>query len=681
VIPGALQLTLFADEPEYAVETGQIRVFEVQPVDTGRPLKVTLAWTDAPASAGTGGLVNQLYLQVRRPDGTLVGGDVSAFPLATNNVQQVMIAAPAAGTYEICVHGLAVTQQAPGAAGGPNPRQDFALAVSNALGLSVQPVSIAQAIDTTGSMAVFGYMDPARERAAQLLDFLRINDKVSITEFSQRPGVPPARTPYPLRLLGRFTPDWSDAHTAIGGLSAAGTTPIGAGLLEAWNQLDMEPAARPRAIVLLSDGLNNVPPDPLSAVASIPADVPIFAVALGPAGSTPTLQAIAGSRPNGAYFAVESDEDIHRLHEIYAQVQALASGGAPVGLASDSAGVGEERRHELPVEPGVAEASFTLSWAGGAEAELAVTGPDGQEYRAGTAATLERRSGGLHLVRVAVPKPGTWTLLVRNRGNQPVRYTLAATVQSPLWLTAGVATIGDRSLALVARLRRGERPWNDAKVVARVTAPGRSRATVLAEFGDKVRAIQLSPELDEPGLNEDDRLAMQLALFARGFAGEPGGLYRRTTVEVELTPHGDGSWTGEAPAASGGNATAEFIATGQIDGVAWQRRAGFSARLPEPAVPAVELRIGAISLKRLKRSVRLTAEVLDGSGPATPAEGTDVSVTIERAARPPLVRRMGYNSRTKRYSASTRSKLSPPLRLTVRATQQGAVAERSEEVV
>jgi serine protease AprX len=81
-------------------------------------------------------LQNQLYLQLRHPNGVVEDGDVTAFPTVTNNVQQVTLDVPAAGTYEIRVRGVSVTQQAPGATGGPSPRQDFALVVSNAENLS-----------------------------------------------------------------------------------------------------------------------------------------------------------------------------------------------------------------------------------------------------------------------------------------------------------------------------------------------------------------------------------------------------------------------------------------------------------------------------------------------------------------------------------------------------------------
>lgn len=152
--PEPLHRTLFADEPDHGVSTGEMRTYQVQPADHSKPLKVTLAWTDAPALVGVGGLVNQLYLQVQAPDGSVTDGDVTPFPTATNNVQQVVIAAPAAETYTIRVRGISVTQGAPGATPGPNPRQDFALAISNGTNISSNSPGAAQTGETAGSTAL-----------------------------------------------------------------------------------------------------------------------------------------------------------------------------------------------------------------------------------------------------------------------------------------------------------------------------------------------------------------------------------------------------------------------------------------------------------------------------------------------------------------------------------------------
>jgi uncharacterized protein (TIGR03437 family) len=138
IAPGTLAQVAFDDEPSNAVETGQMRTFPVQASNLGEPLKVTLCWTDR-QSTNAGGLQNRLYLQVVDPNGAVLNGDVTPFPTVTNNVQQVTVAAPLAGQYTIRVRGVSVAHQAPGAAAGANPRQDFALAVSNAIGLNVTP--------------------------------------------------------------------------------------------------------------------------------------------------------------------------------------------------------------------------------------------------------------------------------------------------------------------------------------------------------------------------------------------------------------------------------------------------------------------------------------------------------------------------------------------------------------
>jgi hypothetical protein len=657
--PGALQQTLFADEPDQAVETGEIRTYEIQAVDLSQPLKVTLVWTDAPSIAGTGGLQNQLYLQIREPGGTLLNGDVTAFPTVTNNVQQVIIPAPTAGPYEIRVRGVSVIQQSPGASSGPNPRQDFALAVANALGFSVQPVSIAQAIDTTGSMGFFGYMAPAKERATQLVDFLRINDKISITEFSKRSGVADARTPYSLRLLANFNPDWTDARGAIAALVSEGTTPIGAGLLEAWNQLDPEPSSRPRAIVLLSDGLNNEPPDPLSILSSIPDEVPIFTIALGPAGSASTLQSIASSRPNGAYYAIDSDEDIHRLHEIYAQVQALVSGAALIGLSSAALASQAEQQHVMLVEPETAEVAFTLSWDRQHQSkgiELIAIGPDGRRYDASTPATQERQGSSYQVVRVAVPQAGQWTLQVRNlRSEVPIQYTVSGATQSALQLSCEVAKVSAEGFVLLAHLIRNHKPFDEAKVVARITLPTRSHRDILEQYGARLKELELPEALDEPGFTEEQRLTMKLALFGHKFGRNEGGLYQRKTVEVKLKPQGQGTWMTEVPMSVPGNATVEVIARGTLQGMPWQRYATHGAQVLDttPSEPKQKLHIQeifSIPARWWWQTTTLGVRVATGDGqPVTPEDGAIVDAVLSQGSRQLSFDNMSYHRDGKYY--------------------------------
>ncbi len=138
ITPGQLARVAFDDEPVNAVETGQIRTFPIEAANLSEPLKVTLCWTDR-QSTTAGGLQNQLYLQLVDPGAPILNGDVTPFPSVTNNSQQITVPAPVAGVYTIRVRGVSVAHQAPGAAIGANPRQDFALAASNVIGLNVAP--------------------------------------------------------------------------------------------------------------------------------------------------------------------------------------------------------------------------------------------------------------------------------------------------------------------------------------------------------------------------------------------------------------------------------------------------------------------------------------------------------------------------------------------------------------
>ncbi len=96
---------------------------------TGGPLKITVVWTDYPSTASASiNLVNDLDLTVTAPGGTLYNGNVFAGGWSNaggsadrrNNVENVYLQNPAAGTYTIQVRGYNV----------PNGPQPFALVVT-----------------------------------------------------------------------------------------------------------------------------------------------------------------------------------------------------------------------------------------------------------------------------------------------------------------------------------------------------------------------------------------------------------------------------------------------------------------------------------------------------------------------------------------------------------------------
>lgn len=102
----------FEDE-KHALTTGQSQTYTVT-AKQGEPLRVTLVWTDYPASANAAkALVNDLDLTLTSPSGkTYYGNDFSNRGTAdrANNVENVFIANPEAGTWTITVNAYSVPQ-------------------------------------------------------------------------------------------------------------------------------------------------------------------------------------------------------------------------------------------------------------------------------------------------------------------------------------------------------------------------------------------------------------------------------------------------------------------------------------------------------------------------------------------------------------------------------------------
>ena len=111
---------LFLDSAAHGgLTTGFYDSYPITSVAGTAPLKVTLAWSDYPgATAAAGALVNTLYLRLRGPGGAdYWGNDFSGgwsrqggAADGANNVQNVFVQNPAAGTWTIEVYGANIPQ-------------------------------------------------------------------------------------------------------------------------------------------------------------------------------------------------------------------------------------------------------------------------------------------------------------------------------------------------------------------------------------------------------------------------------------------------------------------------------------------------------------------------------------------------------------------------------------------
>ncbi len=118
----------FVDDRD-GVANGETGAYTFQVQGSGSPFKATLAWTDpsvAPGSAHP--LVNNLDLVVKDPGGKLWLGNsflTAGKPDDVNNVEEVYIPQPEAGTYTVYVKGTSIVQNT--VHGASDKSQDYAL--------------------------------------------------------------------------------------------------------------------------------------------------------------------------------------------------------------------------------------------------------------------------------------------------------------------------------------------------------------------------------------------------------------------------------------------------------------------------------------------------------------------------------------------------------------------------
>jgi serine protease AprX len=121
--------------------TGGRATYEYDAGSGGRPLKVTLAWTDYPASTSAAkALVNDLDLTVTAPGGAVFKGNVfsggwsqtGGIADRTNNVENIYVQSAASGTWTVEVKGYTVPY-------GPQP---FALVVDASFGPVDEPPTV-----------------------------------------------------------------------------------------------------------------------------------------------------------------------------------------------------------------------------------------------------------------------------------------------------------------------------------------------------------------------------------------------------------------------------------------------------------------------------------------------------------------------------------------------------------
>jgi hypothetical protein len=372
----------------------------------------------------------------------------------------------------------AVAGSVAGRAAGQSPA-----GISGATGeyyVQINPLQVEVVIDHSGSMADNGKMDAARKAAMTFIGLLDDSTQVGVVSFDDGTAVN-----YPLTPIDPASTVRADAEAAVDGLQPAGGTSIGGGLSAGNGQLGSSGANR--AIVLLTDGMENTAPYALDVIGSeIDAGVRVFTIGLGSDADGSLLTTIAGLR-NGLYYPAPSGGD---LQDIYVRLSGAVTGQQDVLRITGTIHPGEVLASSFVIDGSATDATVGVEWPGSVVG-LTLLAPDGTVYTESDPGAGNTFLGGptSAFFKLASPMPGTWGAYVTGvsvaAGGEP--YTVFARVASPIIADFGTTpasfAVGDHGTIQV-RLSDGA-PILGATVLATLTPPaGSGRAAQSLTFFD-----------------------------------------------------------------------------------------------------------------------------------------------------------------------------------------------------
>lgn len=258
-------------------------------------------------------------------------------------------------------------------------------------------------IDRSGSMTVGGKMQAARQAGGTFIDLLHDGDSIAVASFSTAAALDFARA-----VVASGNGVRPAAQAAVNALIPGGNTAIGAGLLVGSGQLAGAPPGR-RAIVLMSDGMENELPAALDIIDQVPEDVRIFTIGFGPEADPALLQEIARRRNGRYYFAATNAE----LREIYVSLAGIATGEQDVLHDTGTILPGGRIVRTFVVDPTAGGATVGVQWPG-SNLDLSLIAPDGTVITRNSTDPRVRFVGGAtsEFFQIATPQLGMWQAVV-----------------------------------------------------------------------------------------------------------------------------------------------------------------------------------------------------------------------------------------------------------------------------
>ena len=418
-------------------------------------------------------------------------------------------------------------------------------------------------LDRSGSMQSFGYVDVTRQTSRQFIDLLSVDDSVGVVSFGDAATQEfPASGP-PQVIVGPAT--LAAATAAVDGISFGGCTFMGDGIASGGAMLSG--AVPPRSLVLLSDGFDNkgcdegnpAKPSALDAVAALPADLPLYTCAMGPASDQSLLGQLAASTAGRYYFMPTIDD----LFEIYNYIRGQVTGDGVI--------VNESSAASRSVVSGFVDACaesalFAAAWhdralryvprepTGPGEISVRLRSPSGR-WLPHSATELNRTVGdGYVSFGLQEPQPGVWTVEVSTVRQQHTPYTVGGFVRSDIGLRLDVphrVSVG-QPIDVLAAVRDGRGPVAGLKVAATVAAPPASIDDLLCTYAGQLAKIRLPAGLRRDSKPDKARLALARLVLLRDRLHARTGHDILAPVAASLTMSAPAAGRRPASAGTGG---------------------------------------------------------------------------------------------------------------------------------
>ncbi len=413
--------------------------------------------------------------------------------------------------------------------------------------------------DVSGSMS--DELAVAKQRAKMFVDLLNAGDRVAVVAFSSQfaPDDAHAKCDAPgvlstcNRLIASVSPmdpakAW--AKDGIDAWSAGGWTPMGEGVQLAQQVLTSVVSPNPnRAIVMLTDGKENWGADRLQDPPGYPIldglisdSIGLYPLWFGTVSDwgKALLEDIDGFMPDGLGKLVEQPSDDLKLAEAYLMIRGILTSDDVYDIHRGT--TGDAYQGSIFVDAVTRELILAAAW-GSFDRDLGVEvlPPGAQRWLpAGSLAGSTSRDALYVVHRFQAPATGLWGYrIAKARGGEDyVLSALADQVEVLMQssLASGALAAGDE-MVINARLSRAGQGVPGAVVRATVEVPDVALGTLLHQYRGRFQTPSTT------SLRPDVPRAAGILAELRKFLGRDQ-LYGLTTREVQLTDHGDGTYSG-----------------------------------------------------------------------------------------------------------------------------------------